>query len=93
MTRFRKCYPGLQKKFPGQPACTCVTGRATPQFSLFGDSVQQFTYNESLAYKHKNHVMNNNTSLRVMTVDMTHFAAVCTTRARVTRVQDFVTTC
>jgi len=28
-----------------------------------------------------------------MTVTMTHFAAVCTTRARVTRVQDFVSEC
>jgi len=37
--------------------------------------------------------MNNNISLRGMPVDMTHFAAVCTTRARVTRVQDFVNEC
>ena len=37
--------------------------------------------------------MNNNVPLRVMNVDMTHFAAVCATRARVTRVQDFVTGC
>jgi len=34
--------------------------------------------------------MNSSRPLRVTTVDMTHFAAVCTTCARVTRVQDFV---
>jgi len=37
--------------------------------------------------------MNNNAPSRVTTVDTTHFAAVCTTRARVTRVQDFVNEC
>ena len=37
--------------------------------------------------------MNNNVSLRTTTVGMTHFATVCATRARVTRVQDFVTEC
>jgi len=57
MTRFRKCYPGLQKKSPGQPAHTRATDRATPKFLRFGDSLQPFTCNEYLAYKHKNHVM------------------------------------
>jgi len=37
--------------------------------------------------------MNNNMSLRVTVVDMTHFATVCATRARVTRVQHFVIGC
>jgi len=37
--------------------------------------------------------MNNNVSLRTTTVGMTHFATVCATRARVTRVQDFVSAC
>ena len=37
--------------------------------------------------------MNSNAPLRVMHVDMPHFAALCTTRARVTHVQDFVTEC
>jgi len=74
--------PVYKKKSPGQPACARVTGRSTPQFLRFGNSVQPFTGNESLAYKHKNNIINNNVSLRITTVDITHFATVCATRAR-----------
>jgi len=73
---FEKVTPGYKKKSPGQSVRVCVTDRVTPQFSWLEDSLHPFTYNESLAYKHKNNVMNNNTSLRVTSVDMTHFAAV-----------------
>jgi len=83
MTRFSKMLPRFtKKKSPGQPARARVTGRSTPQFSLLAYSLQLFTGNESLAYKHKNNVTNNNVTLRVTAVDMTHFAAVCATRAR-----------
>jgi len=71
-----------KKKSPGQPARARVAGRSTPQFSRLGDSLPQYIHNESLAYKHKSNVTKNNTSLRVMTVDMTHFAAVCAPCAR-----------
>ena len=92
-TAFEKVTPVYKKKSPGQPACACVVGRSTPQFSRFGDSLQPFTDNESLAYKHKTNDINNNILLRVTTVDMTHFATVRATRARVTRAQHFVTVC
>jgi len=83
MTRFSKMLPRFtKKKSPGQPARARVTGRVTPQFSQFGDSLQLVTHNESLAYKHKSNVINNTTLLRVTTVDMTHFATACATRAR-----------
>jgi len=82
-TVFENVTPVYKKKSPGQPARARVTGRTTPQFSLFGDSLQSFTNNEALAYKYKNNAINNNVSLRVTAVDMTHFAAVCTTRTRV----------
>ena len=79
---FENVTPVYKKKSPGQPAHVHVAGRVTPQFSQFGDSLQPFTVNESLAYKHKNNVINSNIPLRVTAVDMTHFAAVCATRAR-----------
>jgi len=93
LTRFSKMLTWFPKKSPGQSVCTRVVGRATPQFSRLEDSVQQFTCNESLAYKHKNNVINNNVLLRVTTADMTYFAVVHAPCACVTRVQDVVTKC
>jgi len=83
MTQFSKMLPRFTKKSPRDSPRARVAGRATPQFSRFGDSSQLVTHNESLAYKHKSNVINNNILLRVTTVDMTHFVTVCTTRARV----------
>jgi len=83
--------PRFTKKSLGQPAHARVTNRATPRFSRLKDSLQLFTGNEYLAYKHKNNVINSNTPLCVTTVDRPHFTTVCTTRARGTRVSDFVT--
>jgi len=82
MTRFSKMLPRFTKKSPQGSPRARVAGRSTPQFLRFGDLLQPFTGKESLAYKHKNNVINNNVSLRITTVDMTHFATVCTTRAR-----------
>jgi len=94
MTRFSKRLPRFTKKSPRQPARARVTGRTTPQCSLFGDSLQPFTDKGSLAYKHKNDGVNNNISLCVTRVDMTHFVTVrANTCARVTRVQHFVILC
>jgi len=74
---FENVTPVYKKKSPGQPARTRVAGRATLQFSLFGDSLHLVTRNESLAYKHKNNVINNNVPFRITAVDMTHFVTVC----------------
>jgi len=78
---FRKWYPGLQKKSPGQPPRACHR-LVNPAIFTVGGSLQPCTDNESLTYKHKNNGMNNNVSLRITTVDMAHFAAVCTPCAR-----------
>ena len=72
----------VYKKVPGQSTRARVTDRLTPQFSRLEDSLQSFTCNKPLACKHKNNSMNNNVPLRAMNVDRTHFAALCTTRAR-----------
>jgi hypothetical protein len=82
-TVFENITPVYKKKSPGQPACARVTIRITLQFSRFADLLQTVTYNESLAYKHKNNVINSDVPLRVTTAGMTHFAAV---RAPCTRV-------
>jgi hypothetical protein len=81
-TVFENVTPVYKKKSPGQPARARVAGRSTPQFLRFGDSLQPFTGNESLAYKHKNNVINNNVLLCITTVGMIHFTTVCATRAR-----------
>jgi len=81
VTVFEKVTPVYKKKSPGQPERARVTRQVTFQLSQFRDSLHPFTVNESLAYKHKNNVINSNMALRVTAVDMTHFAAVCATRA------------
>jgi len=92
-TVFENVTTVYKKKSPGQPARARVAGRATLQFSRLEGSLQALTVSEPLACKHKNNSANNNVSLRVTTVDVTHFTTVCATRARVTRVQDFVIGC
>jgi len=93
MTRFSKMLPQFTKKGLQDSLHVRVTVRVILQFSQFEYSLQPFTDNESLAYKHKSTVMNKNILLCVTTVNMTHFATVRATRARVTCVQDFVTEC
>ena len=80
-TGFEKVTP-VYKKSPRASPRARVAGRATPQFLRFWDSLQPVTVNGSLAYKRKNNVISNNISLRITTVDMTHFAAVCAPCAR-----------
>ena len=82
MTCFSKMLPWFTKKSPGQSSGAYVADRTTLQFSRFENSLQPFACKESLACKHKNNSMNNNVSLRVTTVDMTYFVAVCATRTR-----------
>ena len=90
-TVFEKVTP-VYKKSPRDSPRARGTGWVTPQFSRLGGSLRSFTCNAVLAYKHKNNVINTNVSLRVTTVDMTHFATGCIPRARGTRVQNFVNT-
>jgi len=82
MTRFRECYPGLQKSPQDSPRAHVSPNGQPRNFHSLRISLQPFTDNESLVYKHKNNVVNSNIPFRVTTVDRPHFAAVCATRTR-----------
>jgi len=93
MTRFFENVTPVYKKSPRDSPRARVTDRAILQFSQFEASLQPFTGNESLAYKHKSNVTNNNISLCVTIVDMTHFATVHATRAHAGLVYSILPSC
>jgi len=83
LTRFTKKVPGTAR--------ARVTGRLTPQFSRLEDSSQLFTSDESLVHKYKNNVIKQQCTVARYTCQHDTFCnSACNTRARVTRVQDFL---